>query len=78
MVNFLSQYQAKLISEKKPNEIIMSLDSDVPEKEVKKNTNLLRIYYTGLITRIYLPEGKDPNDISTEEYQKLIDNRVII
>jgi len=72
---FISKEQAKLISNMKPKEIIISLDGDVPDKEIKKNLDILKYYYTGLITRIKIPDKKDPNDISTEEYKKLIDNR---
>lgn len=75
---FISKEQAKLISNAKPKEVIISLDGDVSDKEVKKNIDILKYYYTGLITRIKIPDNKDPNDISTEEYKKLIDNRVKI
>lgn len=72
---FISKEQAKMIANAKPKEIIISLDGDVPDKEIKKNLDILKYYYTGLITRIKIPDNKDPNDITTEEYRKLIDNR---
>ena len=72
---FISKEQAKLIANAKPREIIISLDGDVPDKEVKKNLDIIKYYYTGLITRIKIPDNKDPNDISTEEYKDLIDHR---
>lgn len=72
---FMSNIQAKLIAEKHPREIIMSLDGDVPFKEVRDNIKLLRNYYKGPISYIVIPDKKDPNDLPYKEYKNLIDDR---
>ena len=69
---FISKQQAKIISNKKPSKLFLSLDGDVPENEIKKNLDLLKTYYNGPIYVIHLPNKKDPNDISTEEYEKYV------
>ena len=72
---FISSTQAKLIAKKHPREIIMSLDGDVPFDEVRNNIHIIRAFYRGSISYITIPDKKDPNDLSYEEYKNLIDNR---
>lgn len=72
---FMSDYQAKLIADKHPIEIILSLDGDVPENEIAKNILILRKFYNGKITYLQLPDKKDPNDLTLEEYEKCIEER---
>lgn len=72
---FISNKQAKLIAEKHPKEIIMSLDGDVPYEELVNNINILKNYYYGKISYISIPDKKDPNDLLLEEYIDLINNR---
>lgn len=69
---FISKQQAKIIANKNPSKIFLSLDGDVPENEIKKNLELLYMYYSGPIFVVHLPYKKDPNDISTEEYEKYV------
>lgn len=73
---FMSDYQAKLIANKKPIEIILSLDGDVPEDEIAKNIQILRKFYDGKITYLRLPDKKDPNDLTLDEYEKCICERI--
>lgn len=73
----LSEKQAQLIAKKKPKEIVMSLDGDVSEKETIRDIQIITKYYPGLVTIAHLPPDKDPNEMTLEEYVKVINERTV-
>jgi len=71
----ISQIQAHLISEKEPQEVCIMFDSDVTEKEVNKNADILKSVCEARVSRINLESG-DPDDIrSRDKFIKIIGNR---
>lgn len=72
-----SDEQVRAIVKHKPKEIILSLDGDVSERETEKSLKLIRRYFNGLLTVAHLPADKDPNDMTLEEYQKVINERSV-
>ena len=71
----MSEKQIQLITKHKPKEIILSLDGDVTEKETLRTLKMIRRFYSGVLTVAHLPADKDPNDMTLEEYQDVINHR---
>lgn len=72
----ISDFQAKMISETNPKEIVLSFDGDVSKKGILSNFSEIRKYFPGNITILKLSGEEDPDSIDPSLYRKKFEDRM--
>lgn len=72
----LSRYQAKLLVDKKPRSILIAYDNDTPGVvgAMEAMRTIRGLDYIGSIYYVYLPQGKDVNDMGKENFKEYCTN----